>query len=238
MAITHAMVLAAGLGTRMRARADDPPKPLTQIAGRSLLDRMIDRLENAGVQNLVVNLHHKADHITDHLAQRAQQSKIAFSDERAALLETGGGVKNALSLLGADPFFVCNADILWQENTDTLSALARYFDPKRMDVLLMLAPRTACSGYDGAGDFDIQPDATLTRRAGATAPYVFCGVQVLCPGCFDRTPTGAFSLNLIYDQAAAAGRLYGLVLDGTWMHVGTPEGRAAAENILASNQSS
>ena len=137
MAITHAMVLAAGLGTRMRARADDPPKPLTQIAGRSLLDRMIDRLENAGVQNLVVNLHHKADHITDHLAQRAQQSKIAFSDERAALLETGGGVKNALSLLGADPFFVCNADILWQENTDTLSALARYFDPKRMDVLLI-----------------------------------------------------------------------------------------------------
>lgn len=232
--ITHAMVLAAGLGTRMRARADDPPKPLTEIAGRTLLDRLLDRLEAAGMTRIVINLHHKADRISAHLAQRGGGVEIVYSDERARLLETGGGVKKALPLLGPDPFFVCNGDILWQENADILSALNARFDAARMDALLMLAPRAACSGYDGTGDFDLHADATLTRPHGGAADFVFGGVQVLSPAAFDATPEGAFSLNHIYDTATATGRLYGEVLDGQWMHVGTPEGVRAAENILAS----
>lgn len=232
--ITHVMVLAAGLGTRMRARADDPPKPLTEIAGRTLLDRLLDRLEAAGMTRIVINLHHKADRISAHLAQRGGGVEIVYSDERARLLETGGGVKKALPLLGPDPFFVCNGDILWQENADILSALIARFDAARMDALLMLAPRAACSGYDGTGDFDLHADATLTRPHGGAADFVFGGVQVLSPTAFDATPEGAFSLNQIYDTATATGRLYGEVLDGQWMHVGTPEGVRAAENILAS----
>ncbi len=234
-AITSAMVLAAGLGTRMRARAEDPPKPLTEIAGRTLLDRMLDRLEHAGVARIVVNLHHKAERISTHLATRTSDSDIVYSDERAALLETGGGVKKALPLLGPAPFFVCNGDILWQENADILAAMCARFDPHRMDALLMLAPCAACTGYDGTGDFDRHGDARLTRRQGDQAAYVFGGVQILSPTAFAGTPEGAFSLNEIYDRAAARHRLYGEVLDGVWIHVGTPEGARAAENILASD---
>lgn len=234
--INHAMVLAAGLGTRMRARAEDPPKPLTEIAGRTLLDRLLDRLEHAGMTRIVINLHHKAERISDHLAQR-DGAEIVYSDERTELLETGGGVKKALPLLGPDPFLVCNGDILWQENADILAALRAGFDAARMDALLMLAPLSACTGYNGQGDFDQHADGRLTRRQGEQAPFVFGGVQVLSPAAFDATPNGAFSLNHIYDSAAATGRLYGEVLDGRWMHVGTPEGVHAAQEVLASGLS-
>ncbi len=233
--ITRAMVLAAGLGTRMRARAEDPPKPLTEIAGRTLLDRLLDRLEAGGMTRIVINLHHKADRITGHLAQR-DGVEIVFSDERARLLETGGGVKKALPLLGDEPFFVCNGDIIWQENADILAALHAHFDAHRMDALLMLAPLAACTGYDGQGDFERHGDGRLTRARSAQAAFVFCGVQILSPAAFDATPEGAFSLNHIYDSAAATGRLYGAVLDGRWMHVGTPEGVRAAETILAAGR--
>ena len=219
----------------MRARAEDPPKPLTEIAGRTLLDRLLDRLEAGGMTRIVINLHHKADRITGHLAQR-DGVEIVFSDERARLLETGGGVKKALPLLGDEPFFVCNGDIIWQENADILAALHAHFDAHRMDALLMLAPLAACTGYDGQGDFDQHADGRLTRRQGEQAPFVFGGVQVLSPAAFEATPNGAFSLNHIYDSAAATGRLYGEVLDGRWMHVGTPEGVRAAETILAAGR--
>ena len=234
--IRRAMVLAAGLGTRMRARAEDPPKPLTEIAGRTLLDRLLDRLERAGMERIVINLHHKAEWISNHLAQRGGV-EIVYSDERTELLETGGGVKKALPLLGPDPFFVCNGDIIWQENADILAALRARFDVVGMDALLMLAPLAACTGYDGQGDFNQHANGRLTRRQGGRARFVYGGVQILSPAAFEATPEGAFSLNQIYDSAAATGRLYGEVLDGRWMHVGTPEGVREAEEALTSGPS-
>lgn len=235
--ISCAMVLAAGLGRRMRAAPDDPPKPLTRIAGETLLDRMLARLEAVGVSRIVVNVHHKADMIEAHLATRAAGAEIIISDERRQRLETGGGVVKALPHLGAKPFFVCNADILWREERPNLQALLARHNALRTDGFasntLLLAPRADCLGYDGAGDFDILANGQLARRAGVAANYVYAGVQILPPDLLVGAPDGAFSLNQIFDAAIRAGRLHGQVLDGQWMHVGTPEGRDAAEAALA-----
>ena len=231
--IGTAMILAAGKGTRMRAAADDPPKPLTEIGGVSLLARMIGRLEAAGIRRIIINMHHKADFIEAAAAAHQGPAELILSDERAALLETGGGVKNALPLLGDAPFLVANGDVLWRENSPAIDALCRAFDAAETDALLLLADTAAASGYDGSGDYHLGSDGRLTRKTGASAPYVFAGVQILSPAVFAAMPDGAFSLNRVYDAAQAAGRLSGTVLDGQWMHVGTPEGRAAAEAILA-----
>ncbi len=239
-AIDTAMVLAAGKGTRMRGRANDPskpPKPLIEIAGEALLDRMIGRLAEAGVRRVVINLHHKADMIERHLASRDWPVTIVLSDERDGLRETGGGVKKALSLLrdksllSDKPFFVCNSDVLWQENHAALAGLAASYQSGH--VHLLLAHRDATTGYDGDGDFDMTPANKLKRRQGQRAAYVFAGVQILDPRRFENVDDTVFSLNKIFDTALAENILTGHVLDGVWSHVGTPEGRQAAEARLA-----
>ena len=235
--ITHAMVLAAGLGKRMRPITDAMPKPLVAIAGKPMLDHALDRLAAAGVSRAVVNVHYLAGQIEAHLAGRAAPA-ITISDERDVLLETGGGVKKALPLLGTAPFFHVNSDSLWSENGhDNLAAMAAAWDPRAMDMLLLLAERESSVGFDGAGDFFMDESGRLARRGGAAgAPFVYAGVAILRPELFADTPEGAFSLNLLFDRAIATGRLFGHVLAGRWLHVGTPEAIPLAEAAYAAHQ--
>jgi len=228
--MTNAMVLAAGLGLRMRPITLTLPKPLVPVAGRTMLDRVLDHLDRAGAGRKVVNLHWLGETIRSHLDGRRD---IVFSEE-PDLLETGGGVAKALPLLGAAPFYVCNADILWTDRGEqALSRLARVFDPDRMDGLLLLQPVETAFGYDGQGDFHLDRDGRLTRRGpGETTPFLFAGVQILHPRLFDGHPGGAFSLNLLYDKAIATDRLFGIAHDGRWYHIGTPSALAEAENLL------
>jgi MurNAc alpha-1-phosphate uridylyltransferase len=233
------MVLAAGLGTRLRPITDHTPKPLIPVAGRTLLDRCLDRLVEAGVQRAVVNTHWLGDQIRAHLKAR-RDIEIAISDESALLLETGGGIAKALPLLGTAPFFSVNADLIWRdETTDTaLQRLAAAFDPATMDGLLLLQPRARADGYGGPGDFSLGTDSRLMRRgSNITAPYVYTGVQIVSPALFRDPPGGAFSLNILYDRAIAAERLHGLVHHGQWMDVGTHEGLRHAEATLHGNAS-
>jgi len=230
--ITTAMILAAGRGTRMRAHANDPPKPLVEIAGQSLLTRMIDRLQAAGIERIIINLHHKAAFITAHLQARTQGPEIIFADETQALLDTGGGVKNALPLLGAAPFVVCNADVLWQENSNNIAALMADFDAQRMDVLLLMADKASSTGYDGYGDYCLIADGQLRRRLDEDDAAIFSGVRIVTPQAVAGIDDTVFSFNAIFDAAEARQRLFGRRLDGRWMHVGTPEGRAEAEAII------
>ena len=232
--IDRAMVLAAGLGQRMRPITDTLPKPLVTIGGKAMLDHALDRLAQAGVSEAVVNVHHLADRIEAHLEGR-NTPRVTISDERAQLLETGGGVKKALPLLGGAPFFHVNSDSLWSESgRSNLAAMASAWDEAAMDMLLLLARREDSVGFDGAGDFFCDAEGRLTRRgAAASAPYVYAGVAILKPALFADTPDGPFSLNLLFDRAIAAGRLYGLALEGQWLHVGTPEAIAPAEAAFA-----
>jgi MurNAc alpha-1-phosphate uridylyltransferase len=230
----HAMVLAAGLGARMRPLTDTRPKPLVPVAGKPLLDHVLDKLAQAGVTTAVVNVHYLADQIERHLAAR-RAPKIVFSDEREKLLDTGGGVVRALPQLGRAPFFHVNSDTLWIDSvTPNLTRLALAFDPARMDALLLLASTAASIGYHGKGDFAMEADGTLRRRAeNEVLPFVYAGVALLSPALFADAPSGAFSLNVLFDRAAATGRLAGLRLEGLWMHVGTPEAIAEAEAAIA-----
>jgi MurNAc alpha-1-phosphate uridylyltransferase len=232
--IRRAMILAAGLGQRMRPITDTLPKPLVRIGGKAMLDHALDRLAEAGVEEAVVNVHHLAAQIERHVAGRAQP-RITISDERAELLETGGGVKKALPLLGAEPFFHVNSDSLWSETgPSNMAAMAARWDAAGMDMLLLLARREGSVGFDGRGDFFRGDDGLLTRRGSAeSAPYVYAGVAIMKPELFADTPDGPFSLNLLFDRAIATGRLHGLVLDGQWLHVGTPEAITPAEAAFA-----
>lgn len=232
--IRRAMVLAAGLGQRMRPITDTLPKPLVAIGGKPMLDHALDRLAEAGVEEAVVNVHHLAGQIEAHLAGRTQP-RVTISDERALLLETGGGVKKALPLLGADPFFHVNSDSLWSEaGRSNMRAMVEAWDGARMDMLLLLAQREGSIGFDGRGDFVQDAQGLLTRRGSAdSAPYVYAGVAIMKPELFADTPEGPFSLNLLFDRANAAGRLHGLVLEGQWLHVGTPDAIAPAEAAFA-----
>ena len=227
------MVLAAGKGTRLRPLTDETPKPLMAVAGRSLLDRAIDRLEEAGVKTVVANVHYLSATIENHLAKRASPA-IRISREDA-LLETGGGVKKALPLLGANPFLVCNADTIWLNGpTNALHRLARAWDARRMDALLLIHMTVDAYGYNGPGDFLCGPDGRLGRRPEReVAPYVFTGVQILSPSLFQGLPEGPFSLNLVYDKAIALGRLFGVVHDGEWFHIGDIDGLKEAEAFLS-----
>ncbi|HLT76863.1 MAG TPA: nucleotidyltransferase family protein [Ferrovibrio sp.] len=229
----NAMVLAAGLGTRLRPITDTLPKPLITVGGRTLLDRCLDRLAAAGIRRAIVNIHWLGDQIRDHLKQRSD-IEIVISDESDLLLETGGGIAKALALLGDAPFVSVNADLIWRDaRGNSLHRLADAFDPARMDGILLLQPRERATGYGGAGDFNLDPEGRLVRRGEApAADYVYTGVQILHPRLFESCPGGAFSLNLLYDRAIAAGRLHGLVHDGDWMDVGTHDGLAAAETLL------
>ena len=230
-----AMVLAAGLGTRMRPLTDALPKPLLEIEGRTLLDQAIDRLALVGVETVVVNTHYKAEIVAAHLAGR-QHPRIEISHEDE-LLETGGGVLHALSRLG-EMFFVINSDVLWLDSKDyALARLAAAFDLERMDAVLLLQRTVTAVGYDGSGDYFLDPLGTPRRRAeGEIAPFLFSGIQLLHRRAFDAMPHGRFSLNRIYDRMEAAGRLRAIVHDGEWFHVGTPEGLAATRARLASHR--
>jgi MurNAc alpha-1-phosphate uridylyltransferase len=227
------MVLAAGLGTRMRPLTESTPKPLIRLQGRALIDHALDRLAEAGVERAVVNVHHFADRIETHLSTRTAP-KIVISDERDDILETGGGVRNALPHLGSGPFIVHNSDSVWSEGArSNLKMLIAAWDPARMAALLLLARRGASIGYDGRGDFVMDEAGRLQRRAtGEDAPFVFAGVSILDPALFEGVAGKAFSLNVIFDRAIARGGLFGAVLDGTWMHVGTPQALLEAESHL------
>jgi MurNAc alpha-1-phosphate uridylyltransferase len=231
-----AMVLAAGLGTRMRPLTDRLPKPLVEVGGKALIDHVLDRLAEAGVARAVVNVHYLAETIERHLAGR-RRPQIVISDERDTLLGTGGGVVKALPALGDAPFFHINSDTIWIDGVKpNLARLAAAFDPRQMDALLLLAPTATSIGYSGLGDFTMDPNGRLQRRVErAVVPFVFAGAAVLAPALFADVPAGAFALTTLFDRAAEAGRLHGLRMEGVWMHVGTPEAVAAAEAaILAS----
>lgn len=231
--ISQAMVLAAGRGVRLRPLTDHTPKPLVPVGGIAMLDRALDALAKAGVSQAVVNVHHLAAQIEARLAVR-EKPAIRISREKE-LLETGGGIAKAISHFGTEPFFAANADIVWLDGvTPALTRLADAWDGARMDALLLVQPVERAVGYDGAGDFTLAGDGRLERRGSApSAPFVFAGVQILHPRLFVDTPSGAFSLNLLYDRAREAGRLFGLAHDGGWLHVGTVDGLAAAERALA-----
>ena len=228
-----AMVLAAGFGKRMSPLTDRMPKPLVRVAGKALLDHVLDRLAEAGVERAVVNVHHFAEQMIDHVESRAQP-RIAISDERGLLLDTGGAVVKALPELGEAPFFLLNADTVWIDGVKpNLARLAEAFDPRTMDALLLLAPTAGSVGYAGRGDFSMAADGRLRRRGEReVAPFVYAGAAIFAPALFAGSPPGAFSVAGQLDRAAAAGRLYGLRLEGLWMHVGTPEAIAAAETAI------
>ncbi len=229
----RAMVLAAGLGTRMRPISDKMPKPLVKVAGKALLDHVLDRLADAGVETAVVNVHHFAEQIESHLAPR-KKPRIVFSDERGVLLGTGGGVVKALPQLGKAPFFHINSDTIWIDGVQpNFSRLAHSFDSDAMDALLLLAPTAGSIGYSGRGDYAMASDGRLTRRhEREVAPYVYAGAAILSPRLFANAPQGEFSLTDLFDGAATKGRLFGLRLEGVWMHVGTPDAIAAAEAAI------
>lgn len=229
-----AMVLAAGLGTRMRPLTDDRPKALVEVGGRALIDHMLDRLADAGVERAVVNVHWFADRLEAHLKARERGPEIVMSDERAELLETGGGLKKARPLLGEAPVFVANIDSVWIDRGDALRTLSQKWDAERMDALLLLARREGSIGFEGDGDFFLAEDGRLTFRGeAASAPFAYMGVHITRPDYADGGPDGPFSLSPLWRRSAAEGRLYGHVLDGDWMHVGEPEARDQAEARLA-----
>ena len=228
-----AMVLAAGLGTRLRPITDAIPKPLVEINGRSLIDHTLDRLDAAGVEHVVVNVHYKAAMIATHLARR-DQPRIELSEE-ARLLDTGGGVARALPLLG-ETFFVVNSDVFWLDGkVSALLRLTAAFDPGAMDGVLLLQPTTTAVGYDGSGDYflDVTGNPRRRRRNGEVAPYLFAGIQLLHRRLFDDVPGRIFSLVRLFDRAEAAGRLAAIVHDGKWYHVGTPQGLALTRERLS-----
>jgi N-acetyl-alpha-D-muramate 1-phosphate uridylyltransferase len=227
-----AMVLAAGLGLRMRPITDQLPKPLIEVAGRTLLDRALDRLEAAGVEQAVVNAHYLADAIVRHLRSRDAPA-ITISREET-LLETGGGVRKALHHFGDKPFYVVNSDITWLDGPrQALLRLASAWDDARMDALLLVHSVAKTDDYDGLGDYYLSPGGKLRRRKrNEIAPFLFTGVQILHPRLFAGTEAKPFSLNVLFDRAEKAGRLFGLVNDGQWFHIGTPSGLAIAKREL------
>ena len=228
-----AMVLAAGLGTRMRPLTEKLPKPLVPLNGRALLDRVLDRLAEHGVGTAVVNVHYQADLIISHLETRISP-RIVFSDERGQLLETGGGVVKALPKLGTEPFIIHNSDSVYIEGVGSnLDRLARAWDPERMDTLLLLALGSTSLGYNGRGDFNMDANGHLTRRVeGKIAPFVFTGVSIAHPRLFKDAPDGAFSINKLWSRAIEQKRIFGVRMDGIWMHVGDPAAVTAAERRM------
>lgn len=218
----HAMVLAAGLGLRMRPLTRNVPKPLLEVGGATMLDQALDRLEDAGVRDVVVNTHWLPEQIEKHLERRETPSIVISREDE--LLETGGGIAKALPLLGTEPFYAANADVVWRDGTmPALHRLAGAWVDDDMDALLLLASTVRSTGYDGFGDFLMDPVGRLERRPErVVAPFVFTGVQILHPRLFADTPAGAFSMNVLYDSALEAGRLFGIAHDGDWYHVGTP----------------
>ena len=232
--VKTAMVLAAGLGTRMRPLTHDRPKALVEVGGRALIDHMLDRLAQAGVTKAVVNVHAFADRLESHLAARSEAPAIVISDERAQLLETGGGLKAAYALLDGPAVFTANIDAVWIETgRPALQALGTVYDHERMDACLLVTRTERAIGLDGPGDFFMDAQGRLSFRGDApSAPYAFCGVQVFKPALAAAEPDAVFSTARIWRRLAAEGRLYGVELEGEWMHVGDPGARETAEARL------
>ena len=229
----HAMVLAAGYGQRMRPLTLTRPKPLVEVGGRALIDYGFDRLRAAGVAQAVVNVHYLPEQI-EAWAARQSAPAITISDERGEILDTGGGVARALPLLGSAPFFVINSDSFWVDDGEpALDRLRRTWNDEAMDCLLLLSPLERTVGYDGAGDFVMAADGRLARRGKAEGePLAYIGGYLVSPRLFEGAPQAKFSMNLLWDRAIAAGRLFGLTHKGRWLHVGTPEAIPLAEAAL------
>jgi MurNAc alpha-1-phosphate uridylyltransferase len=229
------MVLAAGLGKRMRPLTETTPKPMVRLKGRALIDHVLDRMAAAGVPRAVVNVHYLAGTLEAHLSQR-KRPQIVISDERGQILDTGGGVVRALPKLGPEPFLIHNSDSVWIEGVGSnLERLFAAWDSDTMDSLMLLASAATSLGYDGQGDFAMANNGRLVRRGERQmAPFVFTGVSIAHPRMFESAPQGAFSLNRVWDAAIEQGRLYGIRLDGLWMHVGTPEALIEAERWIES----
>lgn len=226
------MVFAAGLGTRMRPITDTTPKPLVKVAGRSLLDRALDDFEGAGVETAIVNVHHLADQIEDHLAARTRP-RVVISDERPLLLDQGGGIRKVLPLIGAAPFFICNTDAFWfGAPRSNLLALADAWDADRMDAALLLSATQGNVGVDWDGDFDLSPEGRIIRREGPK-PYVYSGVGLIKPQLFAKETRDVFKLAPFLFEAAEKGRLFGVVSQGLWLHVGTVAAIGEAERAIA-----
>ncbi len=236
--IDTAMVLAAGHGTRMRPLTDDRSKAMVEVGGTSLIDHMLDRLQEAGIKRAVVNIHAHADNLEAHLKTRTNGPEIIISDERDMLLETGGGMVKALDLLGKAPVLACNIDAIWTElDTPAITSLIERWDPAIMDDLLLLAPMGNTLGYYGKGDFLFAYDGRLQRRGDRdSAPYVYAGVQITKLDRLAKQPVEPFSRNRIWDETLLAGTIFGHPLDGFWMHVGDPQARDEAEARLNGRQ--
>lgn len=230
---TRAMILAAGLGTRMAPLTAQRPKPLIKLMGKPLIDHAIDRLVQNGVDFIVVNVHYMADMLEEHLKRRSDV-EIRIMDERGAILDTGGAVAKALPLFKGEPFFAHNSDSLWVEGMGSnIGRMRARFDPDTMDALMLVAPTTTAIGYDGRGDFEMDSLGGLKRRGEmSVAPFVWTGLQIVHPRLFEGAPTGRFSINPLWDRAIENGRLFGIRLDGVWIHVGTPQGLKDAEDYL------
>jgi MurNAc alpha-1-phosphate uridylyltransferase len=228
------MVLAAGLGKRMRPITVTTPKPLVEVAGRALIDRALDALAAAGVETAIVNVHYLADLVSVHVARR-KSPKIIISDERSGLLDTGGGIVKALPLLGPAAFYLLNSDSFWIEGArPNLEWLSAGWRDDSMDALLLVAPTVRTVGYQGRGDFRMDPAGRIVRRPEReVVPFVYAGAAILHPRLFASAPSGPFSLNLLFNNAIEAGRLFGARLDGLWFHVGTPDAIGEAEMTIA-----
>jgi MurNAc alpha-1-phosphate uridylyltransferase len=232
---TTAMVMAAGLGKRMRPLTATRPKPLVEVAGAALIDHVLDRLAASGVTRAVVNVHYLADALEAHLRRNDHGLDIAISDERAKLLETGGGLIKALPLIDTDPFIQVNSDNFWVDGpVDALQLLAERWDDATMDVLLLLVPLSRANCHGGKGDFHMDAAGRISRRRiGRIAPFVFTGVQMLSKRLITEPPTDVFSTNVFWDRAIESGRCYGVVHQGLWFDVGTPPAIARTEALLA-----
>jgi N-acetyl-alpha-D-muramate 1-phosphate uridylyltransferase len=233
------MLFAAGYGTRMRPLTDATPKPLIALGGRALLDYNLQHFIDFGCERIVINTHYMAEQVAEHIARRHVASELCLSHE-PELLETGGGIVKALPLLGSEPFFSANADSFWIDGAEpALARMAARFEAERMDALLLLVPRARAIGYQGAGDFDLDPESGELSRGGAR-PYVFSGLHLFQPHLFAGRAATPFSLRELYRAAERAdgrlARFHGLVHDGDWVHVGTPEELQAAERHLNASE--
>jgi MurNAc alpha-1-phosphate uridylyltransferase len=228
------MIMAAGLGTRMRPLTNDRPKPMVIVAGKPLIDHAIDRLVAAGVNTIVVNVHYRAELLKEHLRRRSDGVKIHISEETDELLGTGGGVVKAMHYFEQKPFFIHNSDSIWIEGFGhALDRMIARWNADEMDALLLMASLVSTIGYEGAGDFMMGTDGRLARVPEArVSPFAFPGVQIVHPRLFENPPKGPFSTNVVWDRSIAKGRLFGIRLDGMWMHIGTAEALAEAEAFL------
>ena len=227
------MILAAGMGSRMGALTADVPKPLLPVCGRPIIDYVVDKLVDAGVERIVINLHHRGERLRAHFDGR-DDAEFVFSEESSGILGTGGGIAHALEHLGAEPFFVVNGDVIWFDAArSSLRDMAARFDPAQMDGLLLLHPTIDAVGYAGVGDFQMDQIGCLIRRPESrVVPFVYTGVQLLQPSLFADCPDGAFSINMLYDRAIEAERMFGWRHEGDWMELNTPEGLRMAEALL------